>query len=213
MAEGENNAKPETPEKPVAEATAAPVKPAAAAPAAPKPPAAPPKPAVMASVPWEGELPAHLQHLYGSGVTPLTYVGQNFLVVDRTIAREVLRLLREEAGFDYLVDETAIHYPKNALPFEVVWILYSHSKNERIRVKAAYADGESVRSVTDLWPTANWLEREAFDMFGIKFEGHPDLRRILMPEDWKGHPLRKDHPVSQQDTDWVKKNLEIESAQ
>ena len=112
-----------------------------------------------------------------------------------------------------LVDETAVHFPKNALPFVMVWVLYSHARNERLRVKASFADGKAVVTVTDLWPTANWLEREIFDMFGIQFQGHPDLRRILMPPDWTGHPLRKDHPVDRQDEAWVKANLGIERAQ
>jgi NADH-quinone oxidoreductase subunit C len=140
-------------------------------------------------------------------------VGQKFAVVDHSVAHEVLRTLRDDFSFNFLVDETAVHFPKRDLPFEMVWVLYSFSSNERIRVKAAFAEGTEVASVTDLWPTANWLEREIFDMFGIKFSGHPDLRRILMPPDWNGHPLRKDHPVNQQDEAWVKANLGIESAQ
>ncbi len=228
MAEGENNPK-DQPVSPVAKATpaepvpapetskpaavVAPVAAAAAAPAAPKAPPAPPKPNVLEAAPWEGVLPERLKQIYGSGVEAVTKIGQNILNVDRTVAREVLRILREEFEYDYLVDETAVHFPKNALPFEMVWIVYSHKTLQRIRVKSAFAEGETVKSVVDLWPTANWLEREVFDMFGIKFEGHPNLKRILLPDDWKGHPLRKDYPLQQQDSDWVKANLGIESAQ
>jgi NADH-quinone oxidoreductase subunit C len=133
--------------------------------------------------------------------------------VDHTVAHEVLRTLRDDFNFNYLVDETAVHFPKKPLAFEMVWILYSFASNERIRVKTAVAEGAEVLTVTDLWPTANWLEREIFDMFGIKFAGHPDLRRILMPPDWSGYPLRKDQAVNQQDEAWVTANLGIESAQ
>lgn len=121
--------------------------------------------------------------------------------------------MRDDLGFDYLVDVTAVHYPKKDLPFELVWIVYSFSRNERIRVKASFADGEEVATVTDLWETANWLEREVFDMFGVKFTGHPNLKRILLPDEWTGHPLRKDYELRKQDQDWVKANLGIESAQ
>jgi NADH-quinone oxidoreductase subunit C len=213
MADGDN-----TPEqKPVSE-SATPVaseapKVAAAPAAATKPAPAPPKPNVLPALAWEGEIPTRLKRSYGTGVETLITVGQKFAVVDRTVSHEVLRTLRDEFGFNFLVDETAVHFPKKDLPMEMVWVLYSFAANERIRIKAAFAEGEAVPTVTDLWPTANWLEREIFDMFGIKFAGHPDLRRILMPPDWSGHPLRKDHAVNQQDQAWVKANLGIESAQ
>jgi len=213
MADGDN-----TPEqKPVSE-SAAPVasdvpKVAVAATAAAKPAPAPPKPNVLAATAWEGEIPTRLKRSYGTGVETLITVGQKFAVVDHTVSHEVLRTLRDEFGFNFLVDETAVHFPKKDLPMELVWVLYSFATNERIRIKAAFAEGEAVPTVTDLWPTANWLEREIYDMFGIKFAGHPDLRRILMPPDWNGHPLRKDHAVNQQDQAWVKANLGIESAQ
>jgi NADH-quinone oxidoreductase subunit C len=92
-------------------------------------------------------------------------------------------------------------------------VLYSFSRNERIRMKIRIKDGEKAQSATDVWVTATWLEREVFDMFGIEFEGHPDLRRILMPEDWTGHPLRKDYGILNMDNRWVQENLGIESGQ
>ncbi len=205
------------PPKPAAGATPA----AAAKPAAPgipgaaaKPPAAPPKPAVPKPDPWESPLIEKLRQSYGSGLREAsTWMKQNYMVVDKSIVGEVLHILRDQEQFDYLVDVTAVHYPKREEQFDVVWILYSFPRNQRIRVKTTVKEGEEVPSAFPLWPTANWLEREAFDMFGIKFTGHPDLRRILMPEDWKGHPLRKDYGLTQQDQQWVKANLGIESSQ
>jgi NADH-quinone oxidoreductase subunit C len=165
-------------------------------------------------MPWDSELVKSFKSHYGSGISEAsTYMGQNYLVVDSSIVREVLRLLRDEQQFDYCVDITAVHYPKREKQFDIVYVLYSFPKNERMRVKAQFADGESVPSAVPVWPTANWLERECFDMFGINFEGHPDLRRILMPDGWKGYPLRKDYDILKQDTDWVKANLGIESGQ
>jgi NADH-quinone oxidoreductase subunit C len=92
-----------------------------------------------------------------------------------------------------------VDYPERRPRFDVVYNLYSVSKSHRIRLKVRVDDGESVPSVTSVWSTANWHEREVFDMFGIRFDGHPDLRRILMPEDWEGHPLRKDFPLTKEE--------------
>ena len=150
---------------------------------------------------------------YGSGITALTHLGQNYLEVDRSLIPDILRLLRDDEQFDYCVDITAAHYPKREKQFDVVWILYSFARNERIRVKTQIADGDSIASSVSIWTTANWLEREVFDMFGIKFDGHPDLKRILLPDGWKGHPLRKDYGIIQQDNEWVQINLGIESGQ
>ena len=155
-----------------------------------------------------------LKAQFGSGIAEAsTYLGQSYMVVDRSLIPDLLHVLRDQEQFDYCVDVTAVHYPKREKQFDVIWILYSFTKNERIRVKTLIAEGESLPSVTEIWPTANWLEREVFDMFGIRFDGHPDLKRILLPEDWKGHPLRKDYGIIQQDNEWVKINLGIESGQ
>ena len=150
---------------------------------------------------------------YGSGLDALTYLGQNYLAVDRSLIPDILRLLRDEEQFDYCVDVTAVHYPKRERQFDVVWILYSFPRNQRVRVKTQIADGASIPSSVSIWPTANWLEREVYDMFGIQFDGHPDLKRILLPDGWKGYPLRKDYGILQQDKEWVQINLGIESGQ
>ncbi len=206
----EGEAKP-TAEKP---APATPAKPAAAAPAAPAAkPAAPAKPAVPAPTPWDSPMIAKLKASYGSGIEPLTYVGQNYMVVDRSLIPEILQVLRNEEQFDYCVDITAVHYPQREKQFDIIWVLYSFPRNERIRVKTQIKDGETLPSSVPIWPTANWLEREVYDMFGIKFDGHPDLKRILLPDGWKGYPLRKDYSILQQDNEWVQINLGIESGQ
>jgi NADH-quinone oxidoreductase subunit C len=208
------------PEKPAPPAP--PAKPAASTPATPAakpaPPAAaghpaPPKPAGPVPTPWESPMIAKLKGEYGSGLEPLTYLGQNYMVVDRSLIPELLQVLRNDQQFDYCVDITAVHYPKREKQFDVVWVLYSFARNERIRVKTQIADGETLPSSVPIWPTANWLEREVFDMFGIKFDGHPDMKRILLPDGWKGHPLRKDYGIIQQDNEWVQINLGIESGQ
>jgi NADH-quinone oxidoreductase subunit C len=201
-----------------APAAASPTSPAVTKPAAPAaghPPGhpAPPKPAGPAPTPWDSPMVAKLKRKYGSGITPLTHLGQNYLEVDRSLIPEILQLLRDEEQFDYCVDITAVHYPKREKQFDVVWVLYSFARNERIRVHAKIAEGESIPSSVPIWATANWLEREVYDMFGIRFDGHPDLKRILLPEGWKGHPLRKDYGIIQQDNEWVQINLGIESGQ
>ena len=207
----EAQAKPAVPPVAQAEKPAA----AAAAPAAAaKPPAAPPKPPVPKPDPWTSPMVEKLRNSYGSGLREAsTWMKQNYMVVDKSVVAEVLRILRDEEKFDYLVDVTAVHYPKREEQFDVVWILYSFAHNVRIRVKTLIKEGEAAPSAVPLWPTANWLEREVFDMFGIPFTGHPDLRRILMPDGWKGHPLRKDYGLTQQDKEWVQINLGIESGQ
>ena len=194
-------------------ATPAPA-PAAKPAAAPKPPAAPAKPAGPVPERWESELVTALKQQYGSGILEASrYLGQRYLIVDSSILPEILRRMRAEEGFDYCVDITAVHYPKREQQFDIVYVLYSFPNNERIRVKTRVKDGDHIPSAFPIWPTANWLEREVFDMFGIVFDGHPGLKRILLPEDWRGHPLRKDYDILQQDKEWVQINLGIESGQ
>jgi NADH-quinone oxidoreductase subunit C len=176
--------------------------------------AAPAKPAGPVLIPWESPMVGKLKGQYGSGIREAnTYLGQNYMIVEPSIVSELLQILRDREQFDYCVDITAVHYPDREKQFDLIWILYSFSRNERIRVKTMIADGESVPSAVPIWATANWLEREVFDMFGIRFDGHPDLKRILLPDGWKGHPLRKDYGIIQQDQEWVRANLGIESGQ
>jgi len=196
----------------------------AAPPPAPKPPApkpaaaahaAPPKPpAVMVTAPWESDITQLLKERFGDGITEFSsYLGQNFLVAKPDAVVLVLETLKLELDFDYLVDLTAADYPKRAERFDLVYILYSFARNERMRVKTMIADGDRPATAVTVHLAANWLEREVFDMFGIQFAGHPDMRRILLPEEWQGHPLRKEYSILQQDDGWVKENLGIESGQ
>ena len=203
-------------QKPAPPPAAAGGKPAAAA--SPKPaaeaakPAAPAKPAGPLPQPWDSEMVARLRARFGSGVDPKTYLNQNYIVADLAVLYELLQVLRNDELFDYCVDVTAVHYPQRKdQEFDIVWILYSFEHNQRVRVKAMFKDGDTAPSVVELWPTANWLERECYDMFGIRFEGHPDLRRILLPDGWQGFPLRKERGLTEQDNEWVKINLGIES--
>ncbi len=138
---------------------------------------------------------------------------QAILVVDAAKLRSICQFAREQEKFDMLTDLTAVDWPKREKRFEIVLNLYSFPKNERLRIKTHAADGEMVPSVITVWPAAGWLERECFDMFGIRFEGHAGLKRILLPDEWQGHPLRKDHDILQQDEAWVHENLGIESGQ
>jgi NADH-quinone oxidoreductase subunit C len=192
------------------------VAPAAAKPAAPvaAKPAAPAKPAGPQPEPWNSDLVTKLKKQYGSGIREAnSYVGQKYLLVDSNIVFEILSRMRDDEQYDYCVDITAVHWPKREQPFDIIYILYSFQHNERIRIKAQIAEGQHLQSAVNLWPTTNWLEREVFDMFGIVFDGHPDLKRILLPDGWKGHPLRKDYDILLQDKEWVQINLGIESGQ
>jgi NADH-quinone oxidoreductase subunit C len=120
------------------------------------------------------------------------------IYIDRSAIRDTCSLLRDDPDcpFNYLSDVTCLDWYPSEPRFEVIYHLLSISKKERVRLKVKL-DGSSpvVDSVFPVWPSSNFFEREVFDLFGIRFSGHPYLRRIQMPEDWEGHPLRKDYPV------------------
>lgn len=138
---------------------------------------------------------------------------QAILVVAPEQLLEIAQFSRDDEKFDMLSDLTAVDWPKREKRFDLVLILYSFAKNERLRLKALLGEGEPVTTVEGVWPTANWLERECYDMFGIVFAGHSNLKRLLLPEEWQGFPLRKDYDILKQDTAWVRENLGIESGQ
>jgi NADH-quinone oxidoreductase subunit C len=124
--------------------------------------------------------------------------GELTIYVDRSVIRDAAALLRDdpELRFNFLADITCVDWYPSQPRFEVVYELLSMQRKERVRFKVKLdAADPKVDSLTPLWPAANFFEREVFDLFGISFEDHPFLRRIMMPEDWQGHPLRKDYPV------------------
>jgi NADH-quinone oxidoreductase subunit C len=133
------------------------------------------------------------------GLTTSEFRDQTRVVVPVESLREVLRTLKEQADFDLLVDVTCVDYlsyhdAKDR--FGMVYLLASTKTNERLTVRCFVNDPEpTVPSVVGLWEGANWLEREVWDLFGIRFDGHPDLRRIVLPEEFTAHPLRKDYPL------------------
>ena len=109
----------------------------------------------------------------------------------------VCRFLKDQCRFERLSGVTAVDWYPAEPRFEVVYLLHSVERNERLRLKCRVAgEAAEIDSVTGVWANANWYEREVFDLFGVRFRNHPDLRRIMLPEDWEGHPLRKDYPVS-----------------
>ena len=124
---------------------------------------------------------------------------------------ETCRALRDTPGlgFNVLAEVTAADYLPQVPRFEVVYHLLSIPNRARLRLKVRVADGGTVPTVQGIWPSAGWLEREVWDMFGVVFDGHPDLRRLLMPEDWEGHPQRKDYPVQIQKAAQTYEPLEI----
>jgi NADH-quinone oxidoreductase subunit C len=120
------------------------------------------------------------------------------IYVERSSIRDVCDLLRqdEDCLFNYLADITCVDWFPFEPRFEVIYHLLSISKKERVRLKVRLeGSSPALDSVTAVWPAANYFEREVFDLFGVRFAGHPYLRRLLMPEDWEGYPLRKDYPV------------------
>lgn len=185
-------------------------------PGAPAKPAAPPapKPPAIAPVVLDNELVKRYRARFGDGLREAWEDRkQAILVVDKGRLEEIAKYTRDDEKFDFLADLTAVDWPKREKRFDIVLNLYSFAHNTRLRLKVHAGENESVPSVSGIWSTANWLEREVYDMFGIRFEGHPNLTRILLPDEWQGHPLRKDYDILTQDTAWVRENLGIESGQ
>ncbi|HYV83823.1 MAG TPA: NADH-quinone oxidoreductase subunit C [Pyrinomonadaceae bacterium] len=180
----------------------------AAAPGAPKPPVKKkdegPKPTDAADHSLVKKLKAQFGDVVGDAVE---FIGQLSVNVDAARIVEICDYLKsdQETSFNYLSDLTCVHWPRTPTPFEMIYNLFSIDSNERVRLKARIK--ESVDSVTGVWPSANWLEREVFDLFGVRFNNHPDLRRLLLPPDWEGYPLRKDYPLEFVENAWTERHL------
>lgn len=190
-----------------------PEKPAVPAPP-PKPPA-PPKPRGPQKEPWSDALVEAVRKTFPDEVRDAyTFLGQRSLVVGPGKVTSILRFLRQNPvePFDLLSDETATHWPESE-EFELVYMLFSFQTHGRVILRTRIAEWQAIESATAVWSGADWLEREIYDMFGIRFEGHPNLKRILLPEDWVGFPLRKDYDMHLQDVEWVRKHLGIDSGQ
>ena len=156
--------------------------------------AAKPKPAAAdaSGHPWVASLQAGVP---GAVLSAKQFAGQVTVSVAREKIAEVARHLKEREDFGYCVDVTAVDWRDRQPRFDVVYHFYSFSKNGRIRVKCGAAEGEDVPTIAGVFLAANWSERETWDMFGIRFAGHPDMRRILTWEGFRGFPLRKDFPL------------------
>jgi NADH-quinone oxidoreductase subunit C len=211
QADTENSSKVEAAKARVAAAKESLSEKAAAAPAAPRPPVKKkeegPKPTDASSHPLVKRLKGKLN---GAVIEATEFLGQLSMRIERSRIVDACNYLRRDSDtpFDYLSDLTCVHFPDHAdAPFEVVYNLYSTRGNERVRLKVATKDEEGVESVTGVWPAANWMEREVYDLFGVIINNHPDLRRILLPPDWEGHPLRKDYALEFVENEWTGKHL------
>ena len=141
---------------------------------------------------------------------------QATLYVSRDDVLVAARALRDDASlaFTLLAELTAVDFWPREPRFEVIYLLVSPEQRQRLRLKVRlHGDDAHVSTVSDVWPAANWLEREVWDLFGIAFDGHPDPRRLLMPEDWDGYPLRKDYPVQIRKTPDASQPLQVTEAE
>lgn len=201
--------------KQAAGAGAKPAQPAGATPAAAGAPKAPVKKKEEGPKPVDASNHALVKKLReatdsGAVVEATEFVGQLSIRIERERIVEVCDFLKRDAEtpFNYLSDLTAVHYPaRDDAEFEVVYNLYSIDGNERVRLKVRTTAEEGVETVSGVWPAANWMEREVYDLFGITFRNHPDLRRILLPPDWEGHPLRKEYPLEFIENNWTARHL------
>ena len=234
MADEPQDGPPPAPPKPAAPAAPKPAAPRPAAPAAkpaggeehvPKaaPPTGPPDPPPPADKPAPPFIASLAAAVPGSVSKVSYWVGDWTIIVPAEQLLAAAQHLHDapDALFDYCSDVTATDWPpRKEGRFDVVYCLYSTRLRHRVRVKVIAGETTPVASVTGIWPAANWLEREVYDMFGVNLVGHPDRRRILMPEDWQGFPQRKDYPLEgpgellmENPIDWLKLQQAKEEAE
>jgi NADH-quinone oxidoreductase subunit C len=167
-----------------------------------------------AQIPLDDDLSRRYRERFGAAILgALEHRKQSILILDSAQLLEIARYSRDEEQFELLEDYTAVDWPRREKRFDLVAQLYSFTHNTRLRLKIPLSAEEEPGTLVPIWPAANWLEREIFDLFGVIFHGHPNLQRILLPDEWQGHPLRKDYDILQQDTAWVRENLGLESGQ
>jgi NADH-quinone oxidoreductase subunit C len=165
-----------------------------------------PKPVDAANHPLVKSL---LAKFSGAVVESVEFIGQLSVRIDGSRIVEVCEFLKRhpQTPYNYLSDLTCVHVPdRKDSPFEIVYNLYSISANERVRLNVASTE-LGPETVTGVWPAANWMEREVYDLFGVSFKNHPDMRRLLLPPDWEGYPLRKDVSLEFVENEWTKKHL------
>jgi len=181
----------DTPEEPKAPPAAKP-----AAPSAAKPKMDPVEEKLRRQVPSPA-LDALKESMPDTVLESSCYADEVTVVVPRERVVDVLRFLHDDprTSFNLLADQTAADYPQREKRFDIVYHLYSIPKNHRLRIKVRAGESETVPSATVVYHAAEWHEREIFDLFGVVFEGHPELKRILLPDEWQGHPLRKEYPL------------------
>jgi NADH-quinone oxidoreductase subunit C len=182
----------------------------ATAPGAPKAPVKKkeegPKPIDAANHPLVKSLVAEFN---GAVIEAVEFIGQLSVRINGSQIVDVCDFLKRhpDTPFNYLSDLTCVHVPdRKETPFEIVYNLYSIPANERVRLNVATTEA-GPETVTGVWPAANWMEREVYDLFGVTFGNHPDMRRILLPPDWEGHPLRKDVSLEFVENEWTRKHL------
>lgn len=130
--------------------------------------------------------------------------GVRQLVVDKGHLIDLLGLAKEELGFNVLYDLTVADYLEQEPFFHLIYVLHAHEHLARMILKVRVErENPILPSATGLWPMADWFEREVYDLFGVEFEGHPNLKRILMPEEWIGHPLRRDYPLTEEPVQFI----------